>query len=114
MAVLKLNPCAILRLGHEAHLDLRSFGRIWFVDPSRPNLPGEDNPPRRIPDKHRAPIAFAPITPPLEPAATFERLEGHRLPRWLGKVMGLDGPPDFLLDEEREGLYARNLDDNGL
>jgi drug/metabolite transporter (DMT)-like permease len=55
----------------EPDLDLAGVGRIGVVLPLAVDLPRDDQPVRRVPGQHPAPVAFAAVIAPLVPPAPF-------------------------------------------
>src|ERR1700736_5297823 len=68
-----LGPFGSVR--REPHLDLAGVLGIGVVPPLAVDLPGDDQPVRRIPGQHPTPVALAAVHPSFVPPSTFVRLQ---------------------------------------
>src|SRR5262249_24562332 len=104
VAVLELDPGLPVELFAEGDFELAGAGQVGVVDPRVPlggDLPGDDDPARRVAGQHGAPLALAAVDAAFVVAAADPRLE-----HGLGHLGGADvvaGPPAVVsLGEQRE------------
>src|SRR5262245_38605008 len=87
----EFDPCQRWSERDEAHLDLGV--EIGVVLPTRRDLPGQNQTPRRVPHAHAAPITFSTVRCALEPAAAGTRLDDRGLGGRAPDMMGRGRPP---------------------
>ena len=106
-AVLQLHPGVRAAVGAEAHLDLARLRWVWNRLAVRPDLPREDEPVRRLPGQHTAPVALEALGAALEAAPADPRLDRDRVQAFLRPRVFPRPPSLEALRERHERALGR-------
>src|SRR5262245_14469524 len=114
MAMLEIDARASAWLPREPDLDLAGLHQIRLVAPFRRDLPGDDEPLRRVPDEHTAPVTLGAVGLCRVTPAAFALLDNRLLHRRFADVVRPRPPRVVAGREDLEGLLDARVHGDGL